>query len=399
MKQALGLARRGLHTTDPNPRVGCLLVKNNECVGSGWHRRAGEEHAEKLALEDAGSGAGGATCYVTLEPCSHTGRTGPCAEALVQAGVARVVCASGDPNPQVQGEGERRLREAGVEVKTGVLEAEARELNPGYFSRWERGRPWVRVKLAASLDGRTALASGNSQWITSPQARRDGHGWRARSSAILTGIGTLLADDPRLDVRRDDLGEIRPPARVVLDSSLRTPSTARVFSRPGKIFVLHCAPENEVSRSRSIKLREAGADVRRLPATSDGRVALPAVMGLLADLEFNEVQVEAGALLCGALLQEELIDEVLLYTAPVLLGDGAAGLFRMAPLSDMANRPAFKVLEAGRVGPDVRLVLTPGAPPGNEGILPSTRAGTASFPAGSERVSAAAPAAKTPRED
>ena len=399
MKETLEVARRGLNTTDPNPRVGCLLVNNNDCVGSGWHRRAGEEHAEKLALEDAGSDARGATCYVTLEPCSHTGRTGPCADALVEAGVARVVCASGDPNPRVQGAGERRLREAGVEFLNSVLAAEARELNPGYFSRWERGRPWVRVKLAASLDGRTALANRKSQWITSREARRDGHGWRARSSAILTGIGTLLADDPRLDARRDDLGDIRPPARVVLDSTLRTPATARVFSRPGRVLVLHCAPENEVSRRRIMQLQEAGADVRRLPATSDGQVALPAVMGLLADLEFNEVQVEAGALLCGALLDEGLIDEVLLYTAPVLLGDGAMGLFRMAPLTDMEDRPAFKVLEAGRVGPDVRLVLTPRGKTRNEGVPALDEGRMPSFPGSSQRVSAAMPAAKTPREN
>ena len=359
MQQALELARRGLNTSDPNPRVGCVLVNGGNLVGSGWHRRAGEEHAEVCALREAGTAARGSTCYVTLEPCSHTGRTGPCADALVAAGVARVVFAGTDPNTMVRGAGERRLRRAGVHTEGGLLEDEARELNPGYLSRWERGRPWVRVKLAASLDGRTALANKVSQWITSPEARRDGHGWRARSSAILTGIGTLLADDPRLDARRDDLGEIKPPARVVLDSQLRTPPDARLFGQPGDVHIFHCAGNSAAAKSRAAALENAGARLSRLPADSGGRVSLPAAMGLLAELEFNEIHVEAGAALSGALLAEKLIDEVVLYTAPVLLGDGAAGLFRLAPLEDMRQRPTFRVLEAGRVGPDVRLILTP----------------------------------------
>ncbi len=361
MEQALELARRGLNTTDPNPRVGCLLVKDGKRVGSGWHRRAGDPHAEANALREAGERARGATCYVTLEPCSHTGRTGPCADALLAAGVARVVCAAKDPNPLVEGAGARRLEAAGVAVRNGLLEAEARALNPGYFSRCERGRPWMRVKLAASLDGRTALANGASQWITSPQARRDGHGWRARSSAIMTGIGTLLADDPRLDARRDDLGDIEPPARVVFDSGLRTPAQARLFSRPGAIYVLHCAEDGKRSRARIDALSAAGAEVIGLPAAADGRIALPAAMQRLAALEFNEVQVEAGAVLCGALLREGLIDEVVLYTAPVLLGDDAAGLFRLDALEDMAARPAFQVREVARKGPDLRLILAPDA--------------------------------------
>ncbi len=359
MQEALELAGRGLNTTDPNPRVGCVLVRDGELVGGGWHRRAGEDHAEIRALKEAGAAAKGATCYVTLEPCSHSGRTGPCADALAAAGVNRVVFAVTDPNASVRGAGAKRLRAAGVEAQGGLLEAEARELNPGYLSRWERGRPWLRVKLAASLDGRTALANRVSQWITSPEARRDGHGWRARSSAVLTGIGTLLADDPRLDARREDLGEIKPPARVVLDSKLRTPPGARLFERPGDIHVLHCAPDDEAARRRARDLSEAGAALSRLPAGSDGRVSLPAAMGFLADMEFNEIHVEAGAVLCGALLGEKLVDEVVLYTAPVLLGDGAAGLFRLAPLEDMSQRPSFRVLEAGRVGPDVRLILAP----------------------------------------
>ena len=359
MKEALELAARGLNTTDPNPRVGCVLIKDGKFVGGGWHRRAGEDHAETLALKEAGGAAKGATCYVTLEPCSHTGRTGPCADALAAAGVTRVLFAVTDPNTSVRGAGVQRLREAGVEVEGGLLEAQARALNPGYLSLWERGRPWVRVKLAASLDGRTALANRVSQWITSSEARRDGHGWRARSSAVLTGIGTLLADDPRLDARRDDLGEIKHPARIVLDSQLRTPPGARLFERPGDIHVLHCAADDEAARNRASDLSKAGASVRRLPEGSDGRVSLPAAMGLLADMEFNEIHVEAGAVLCGALLAGKLIDEVVLYTAPVLLGDGAAGLFRLAPLEDMSQRPSFRVIEAGRVGPDVRLILAP----------------------------------------
>ena len=386
MQKALEFARRGLHTTDPNPRVGCLLVKNDKCVGSGWHQRAGGAHAEVRALEEAGSAAREATCYVTLEPCAHTGRTGPCADALLAAGVARVIYASRDPNVQVRGAGARRLREAGVELDGGLLDAESRELNRGYFSRWERGRPWVRVKLAASLDGRTALANRKSQWITSPEARQDGHSWRARSSAILTGIGTLLADDPRLDSRRADLGDIQPAARVVLDSRLRIPVRARLFSGPGAIYVLHCAPDNKATGRRIAELGDAGADVRRLPAGSDGHVSLPAVMGLLAELEFNEVQVEAGSVLSGALLHEGLLDELLLYTAPVLLGDGAAGLFRLAPLAEMVDRPSFRVVEAGRVGPDVRLVLVPANSLGREAILPSGEGGSALAPEFSPRA-------------
>ncbi|WP_446831927.1 bifunctional diaminohydroxyphosphoribosylaminopyrimidine deaminase/5-amino-6-(5-phosphoribosylamino)uracil reductase RibD [Candidatus Foliamicus sp.] len=359
MKQALELARRGLYSTDPNPRVGCVLVKNGECVGSGWHQRAGQAHAEINALQDAGGAARGADCYVTLEPCSHQGRTGPCADALVTAGVVRVVFAGRDPNPAVSGGGARRLREAGIEVEAGILESEARELNPGYFSRWERGRPWVRVKLAASLDGRTALANRESQWITSPEARSDGHGWRARSSVILTGSGTLLADDPRLDARRDDLGEIKAPARVVLDSSLRTPATARLFAEPGAVYLLHCEGSETSGQDRIGALRAAGADVMQLPAGADGRVSLPAALGLLAELEYNEVQVEAGAVLSGALLREDLIDEVILYTAPVLLGSGARGLFELPVLKNMPERPAFRISEVARIGPDLRLVLTP----------------------------------------
>ena len=359
MEEALELARKGLNSTDPNPRVGCVLVKDGERVGSGWHRRAGGPHAEVEALAHAGGSARGATCYVTLEPCSHTGRTGPCVDALLEAGVAAVVCAGKDPNPEVGGAGLRRLREAGVAVECGILEASARELNTGYFSRWERGRPWVRVKLAASLDGRTALANGASQWITSADARQDGHGLRARSSAILTGIGTLLADDPRLDARRDDLGEIEPPARVVLDSRLRTPSEARFLSRPGAAYVLHCAGDADDVRRKTAAMNAAGAEVMSLPAGEDGRVSLPAVMGLLAQLQFNEVHVEAGETLSGALLRAGLMDELVLYTAPVLLGEGAAGLFGLPPLEDMAQRPAFRLREVSRLGPDLRLVLAP----------------------------------------
>ena len=359
MEEALELARQGLNSTDPNPRVGCVLVKDGERVGSGWHRRAGGPHAEVEALVQAGGNARGATCYVTLEPCSHTGRTGPCVDALLEAGVAAVVCAARDPNPEVGGAGLRRLREAGVAVECGVLEAAARELNTGYFSRWERGRPWVRVKLAASLDGRTALANGASQWITSADARQDGHGLRARSSAILTGIGTLLADDPRLDARRDDLGEIEPPARVVLDSRLRTPPEARFLSRPGAAYVLHCAGDADHIRRKTAAMSAAGAEVMSLPAAEDGRVSLPAVMGLLAQLQFNEVHVEAGETLSGALLRAGLMDELVLYTAPVLLGQGASGLFRLPPLKDMAHRPAFVLQEVSRLGPDLRLVLAP----------------------------------------
>ena len=350
MARAVRLARRGLYCTDPNPRVGCVLVKAGEIVGEGWTEPAGGPHAERMALDRAGGNAAGATAFVTLEPCNHTGRTGPCAQALTAARVARVVCAGSDPNPLVGGAGIRCLREAGVEVATGVLEASAAGLNPGYLARMTRGRPLVRSKLAASLDGRTALANGASQWITSAAARRDVHRWRARSSAILTGIGTVLADDPRLDARPPDTERaIVQPVRVVLDSRLRTPPQAKLLDSPGEVIVFASRGARRAARA----LRQSGARVESVPG--DARCDLAGVMTRLGEMEFNEVWVEAGARLNGALLDAGLIDELVIYLAPAVLGADARGMFAMEPLASLERRVALKYEGIRRVGRDLRI--------------------------------------------
>ena len=350
MARAVRLARRGLYSADPNPRVGCVLVKAGRIVGEGWHERAGGPHAERMALERAGDNAAGATAFVTLEPCSHTGRTGPCAQALIAARVARVVCAGADPNPLVHGAGIRALREAGVDVATGVLEASAADLNPGFFARMIRGRPLVRSKLAASLDGRTALANGASQWITGAAARRDVHRWRARASAILTGIGTVLADDPRLDARpRQVKHKLLQPARVVLDSRLRTPLQAKLLTLPGDVVIFTARAAPRAAKA----LRESGARVELAPG---GRqCSLDRVMTRLGDLEFNEVWVEAGATLNGALLDAGLIDELVIYLAPDVLGADARGMFAIDPLASLERRFALKYEDVRRVGRDLRI--------------------------------------------
>lgn len=350
MGRALQLAARGLYTAHPNPRVGCVVVAGGEVVGEGWHQRTGGPHAEVVALAAAGPRARGATAYVTLEPCCHQGRTPPCTRALVEAGIARVVYAAGDANRKVAGRGAAQLREAGVEVLGGVLEAEARALNVGFFSRMERGRPWLRSKLAVSLDGRTALASGESRWISGEVARRDAHALRARSSAILTGIGTVLADDPALTVRRTDLGELLPPARVVLDSRLRTPPVAQLLRQPGRTHIF-C---QQADAARQAALAAAGASVEVLPGAS-GRPDLAALAARLAELEMNEVLVEAGPGLNGALLAAGLLDELVVYLAPHVLGSDGRGMFDLPPLAGMAERHAFTLAEARRVGGDLRL--------------------------------------------
>ncbi|TCO82106.1 diaminohydroxyphosphoribosylaminopyrimidine deaminase [Plasticicumulans lactativorans] len=350
MARALQLAAHGLTTTSPNPRVGCVLVRDDRVVGKGWHERAGAGHAEVQALAAAGPAARGATAYVTLEPCSHHGRTPPCAEALIAAGVARVVAAMQDPNPRVAGRGLERLRTAGIAVDCGVLEAEARALNPGFISRMERGRPWLRVKLAMSLDGRTALASGESQWITAAPARADVQRWRARACAVLTGVGTVLADDPALDVRLP--GTWRQPLRVVVDTQLRTPPQARLFTRPGRVLIVTASERDPAA------LRAAGAEVVRLPAAAAG-IDLVALCAELARRECNEVHVECGARLAGGLLGAGLLDEVLLYVAPLLLGDGAHGLFHLPGLLRMDQRIALEALDQRMVGRDWRLLLRP----------------------------------------
>jgi diaminohydroxyphosphoribosylaminopyrimidine deaminase/5-amino-6-(5-phosphoribosylamino)uracil reductase len=351
MARALQLAARGLYTAHPNPRVGCVIVAHDEVIGEGWHERTGGPHAEVVALAQAGPQAAGATAYVTLEPCCHHGRTPPCTEALVRAGVTRVVFGAHDPNPRVAGGGERQLREAGVVVEGGVLEAESRALNIGFMSRMERQRPWVRSKLAVSLDGRTALANGESRWISSEASRRDAHGWRARSSAILTGVGTVIADDPLLTVRRDDLGTVLQPQRVVLDSRLRTPSAAKLLSQPGQTRIF-CAID-DVGRQHA--LESAGAVVEFFPA-GDARPDIEVVIRRLAELEMNEVLVEAGAKLNGALLATGLIDELIVYLAPLVLGSGARGMFETPELSRMQDRFGFSLLESRHFGADLRLI-------------------------------------------
>jgi diaminohydroxyphosphoribosylaminopyrimidine deaminase/5-amino-6-(5-phosphoribosylamino)uracil reductase len=356
MAEALALARRGLRTTTPNPRVGCVLARDGAVVGRGWHERAGGPHAEIHALGDAGERARGATAYVTLEPCAHRGRTGPCADALVEAGVRTVIIAVRDPNPRVNGGGMATLIEAGIETREGLMAEEGRALNPGFLSRMERGRPWVRVKLAQSLDGRTALANGNSQWITGDAARDDVQRWRASACAILTGVGTVLADDPSLNVRLGD--EPRQPLRVIVDSRWRTPAGARTLGLPGPVLVAGLD-------SLDIPSPLAGvAECLPLPGVEDPldgvpRVDLTALLAELARREINEVHVEAGGTLSGALLRASLLDELLLYQATCLLGDAGRPSFLLGELDDMGKRPAFTWQERVMVGNDLRMRLAP----------------------------------------
>ena len=359
MQRALALAACGLESTDPNPRVGCVIAQRGRIVGEGWHERAGEAHAEIAALHAAGGAAAGAAVYVTLEPCSHHGRTPPCTEALIAARVARVVYAAADPNPLVNGRGAEALRAAGIAVEAGLMEQEAAELNAGFFKRMQQGRPLVRVKLAMSLDGRTALANGESRWITGEAARNDVQRWRARSSAVLTGVGTVLADDPRLDVRLPDEtpGRARrQPLRVVLDTRLRTPLASRLLQTGGEVLILTgvAAPDD----ARAVSLAAHGARLESLP-TADGRLALPAVLDRLGELELNEVLVEAGATLAGELLRQWLIDELLLYVGPRLLGPDGRALVTLPKLAGLAAAPAFAFFEMQQVGEDLRLRLRP----------------------------------------
>ncbi len=354
MAKALELARIGLETTHPNPRVGCVIVREGAIVGRGAHRRVGGPHAEIEALTEAGHEARGATVYVTLEPCAHVGRTPPCAPALAEAGVARVVYAVPDPNPEAAG-GSRMLRESGIQVSPGPLSGSARELNRGFFKRHETGRPWVTVKLAASLDGRSALADGRSRWITSPAARDDVRRLRARSSAVVTGSGTILADDPLLSVRREPgpmAPEIREPLRVVLDSHARCPPDSRVFKPAGESLLVTLAGSDAMAHER------AGIPVARVAGGASG-LALGEVLALLGQRIVNEVLIEAGPVLSGAWIREQLIDECWLYLAPRLLGSEALPLVSLRSPAQLDPGPEWKIRDVRQVGDDLRLILRP----------------------------------------
>lgn len=350
MAHALQWAAKGLFITTPNPRVGCVIVKDNRIIGEGHTQPAGQPHAEVQALKDAanrGADVRGATAYVTLEPCSHHGRTPPCADALIAAGVARVVAAVADPNPLVAGQGLAALQAAGIDVACGLMEQEARELNIGFFSRMQRGKPWVRMKAAASLDGKTALHNGQSQWITSQAARDDGHAWRARACAILTGIGTVKEDDPQLNVRAVDTP--RQPRRIVIDSHLQISPDARVLAGGGTwIVAAHADPDKQA------RLREQGAEIIVLP-NAHGKVDLPALMLELGLRQINELHIEAGFKLNGSLIRENCVDELLLYLAPHLIGD-AQGLFDLPELEALNAKRGLSFQEVKQIGPDVRIL-------------------------------------------
>jgi diaminohydroxyphosphoribosylaminopyrimidine deaminase/5-amino-6-(5-phosphoribosylamino)uracil reductase len=348
MSRAFALAQRGLYSTDPNPRVGCVLMRNGHVVGEGAHLRAGEPHAEVHALAMAGGEARGATAYVTLEPCDHQGRTPPCSLALIEAGVARVICAMADPNPRVAGGGLARLAAHGIETRTGLMNAAAEDLNPGFLRRMRGGLPWVRVKMAMSLDGHTALASGESRWITGNAARTDVQYFRARSSVILTGIGTVLGDDPALNVRIPESD--RQPLRVVLDSNLRMPSDSRIVNREGQVLVI--GTKDSAVRRRSLERQNVEVVIQ---AGGGGRVDLRAALELLRERGANEVWVEAGPALAGAFVAAGLFDELIVYVAPSLLGGGAMPLLSLPPIAELSQRMSLRFTDTRMVGDDLRL--------------------------------------------
>ena len=361
MSRAIRLAGQGHYSTHPNPRVGCVLVNQGEVVGEGYHRRAGDPHAERNALTMAGAAARGATAYVTLEPCCHHGRTPPCSQGLIEAGVRRVVAAMQDPNPLVAGQGLQQLTAAGISVESGLLQSQAEALNPGFIKRMRDGRPYVRCKMAMSLDGRTAMASGESQWISSDASRRDVHRLRAQSAAILTGVGTLLADNPSMDVRlnRQDLGldedlPVPQPLRVVLDPDLAMPISARMLTLPGATLIICRAGGSE----KASALEAAGAMLASVAADGE-RLDLHQVMDLLAARQINEVLLECGATLAGAMLQTGLIDELIVYQAPHIMGNNARGLFLLPGLERMHERIALQITDLRQIGPDIRITARP----------------------------------------
>jgi diaminohydroxyphosphoribosylaminopyrimidine deaminase/5-amino-6-(5-phosphoribosylamino)uracil reductase len=353
MERALALALQGLYTTSPNPRVGCVLVKGGVVIGEGFTQPAGQDHAEIRALKDAharGHDPRGSTAYVTLEPCSHFGRTPPCANALIEAKVSRVIAAMEDPNPHVSGRGLQKLRAAGIEVRCGLLERESYELNIGFVSRMTRRRPWVRVKIAASLDGRTALPDGRSQWITGEAARADGHAWRARACAILTGIGTVLGDDPQMTVRAVETP--RQPLRILVDRKLEVPAHARLLEGPPPL--IFCASDEGEFAPRAEALRERGIEVVAVP-NGEGKVDLSAMMLKLGERAINELHVEAGYKLHGSLLREGCVDELLMYVAPSLLGH-AMPMFNLEPPASLDERTRLVFHSVDRIGDDLRII-------------------------------------------
>lgn len=361
MAQAIRLAEQGRYTTQPNPRVGCVLVKDNQIVGRGYHRYAGQPHAERIALADAADEARGATAYVTLEPCAHTGRTPPCADALIEAGVTRVVMAMTDPNPLVNGQGRDRLIQAGIQVDAGLMQAQAEALNPGFIKRMTQAMPYVRCKLAMSLDGRTAMASGESKWITSDDARKDVHRLRASSHAIVTGIGTILADDPSMNVRLSpqDLGlspdeSFNQPLKVVLDPELDTPVGARILEPSGSTWIFH---RKDIDTDDH-PLLQTGALLKPVEF-SDSGLDLTQILNQLAVAGYDEVMIEAGARLAGSFMTQGLIDSLVVYVAPHVMGDAARGMFHLPGLEAMSERHAMTWRDVRRVGPDLRLVLEP----------------------------------------
>ncbi|MDR9432954.1 MAG: bifunctional diaminohydroxyphosphoribosylaminopyrimidine deaminase/5-amino-6-(5-phosphoribosylamino)uracil reductase RibD [Spiribacter sp.] len=350
MAEALRLAERGRYTADPNPRVGCVLVRDGECVGKAWHERAGEPHAEILALRAAGDQAKGASAYVTLEPCSHYGRTPPCADALIEAGIERVFAGATDPNPRVAGKGLDRLRQAGVSVNAGLMAEQSEHLNPGFFRRMRAGLPYVRAKLAASLDGRTAMASGESQWITGLPARRDVHRLRAASSAIITGVDTVIADNPQLTARDIEVDFI-PPRRVVVDTHLRTPTERKMLCDERGVVIIH----GGAMPAREGELIHAGAELWQVTQGDDGHVNAVAALEAMAEAQLNEVLIEAGPRLTGAWLQAGLVDELIVYIAPHLMGHESRPLLALPGLEAMAERLELKMIDQRQIGNDLRL--------------------------------------------
>lgn len=365
MAEALQLARRGWYTTAPNPRVGCVLSLNERIIARGWHQQAGGPHAEIVALNAAGEQARGATAYVSLEPCSHHGRTPPCADALIRAGIKRVVAAMVDPNPLVSGQGLKKLFDQGIEVNWGLLEDEARALNPGFIRRMQQQKPWVRLKMAGSLDGRCAMASGESQWITSPAARADGQRWRAQSGAVLMGIDSVLSDDPAMTVRLNDWQgpvpelwqhePIQQPLRVVLDSHLRLPLDSKILKQSGQTLVITQDESLNSQHNKVQALTDLGIAVRSVP-TAGQHLDLAKVLELLAQHAINEVLVESGPTLSGAFLQAGLVDEVILYLAPKLLGHEARGLFALPGLEQLSLCPTLRIKDLRQMGEDVRII-------------------------------------------